>query len=503
MSRPIVLIHGYSAGGLDFTELCSQLQNRHIEPIDINVANYVSLNNEITIKDIAEGFDRALRNQAGLDQEQEFDAIGHSTGMLVIRSWLTNYGAAVGSNDRIKRLKHLVGVAPATWGSPQAHKGRTWLGAMVKGNKQPGPDFLNAGDQVLDGLELGSRFTWDLAHIDLLGDQPYYDKGPDTPYVCVFIGNTPYSGLSSVANDPGTDGTVRWSGCALNTRKITIDLTRTPIGEDGKPVSRVSITPWADRVDIPMIPVADRNHATLISNPDPMMVDLIRSFLDVKDEDGYLKWLGKAQDSGKEAKKRMLVNPGKDAAGIQGDVKEFFGHLFHEAAQEMDGWQQFVVHARDERGDPVTDYMIDVLRKDDTGELVPFAEMYTDVHAYKADQSFRCFHIRLPKGLCTQEMPLQIRVTASTGTALMAYQGYGTDDRRKTMTATAGPVTIDVNGIGNASLFYPFTTTLVEVVLNREPFPLGQVSDIFKFLSSVGAAASPEKAVGAGGSNQG
>ena len=49
---------------------------------------------------------------------------------------------------------------------------------------------------------------------------------PDSAYVAVFIGNTPYDGLSSVANDPGTDGTVRWSGAGLNTRKITIDLTR-------------------------------------------------------------------------------------------------------------------------------------------------------------------------------------------------------------------------------------------------------------------------------------
>src|ERR1035441_4017414 len=49
-----------------------------------------------------------------------------------------------------------------------AHKGRTWLGALLKGGKNPlGPDFLNAGDHVLEGLELGSTFTWDLAHLDL------------------------------------------------------------------------------------------------------------------------------------------------------------------------------------------------------------------------------------------------------------------------------------------------------------------------------------------------
>jgi hypothetical protein len=52
------------------------------------------------------------------------------------------------------------------------------------------------------------------------------------------------------------------------------------------------------------------------------------------------------------------------------------------------------------------------------------------------------------------------------------------------MTVTAQPVEIDLSGLGenNASLFHPFTTTLVEIILNREPSPLNQVSEIFKFL---------------------
>lgn len=471
MPRPIVLIHGYSATGLDFKPLCKKLTDGGVPTIDLNIGNYVSLNNEITIKDIAEGFDRALRNNPALNAGQEFDAIVHSTGMLVVRSWLTNYGAAVGQNGRLKRLKHLIGIAPATWGSPQAHKGRTWIGALVKGDREPGPDFLNAGDEVLDGLELGSRFTWDLAHLDLLGAAPYYDAGEDTPYVCVFIGNRPYSGISSVANDPGTDGTIRWAGCGLNTRKISIDLTRTPIGEDGKPAQRVSITPWAGRVDIPMIAVEGRNHATIISEPDDDMVRRILNFLTVSNENAYNSWVQDAQEHARPALQKMLVNPGRGAAGLEGEVKSFFGHLFHEAETPMDGWQQFVVHARDERGDPVTDYLIDVLREED-GQAVEFAEMYTDVHAYGADQSFRCFHIRLPKGISKGDVALQIRITASTGTALMAYQGYGSDDDARTMTATAKPVVIKVNGLGDATLFYPFTTTLVEVIVNREPSPL-------------------------------
>ncbi|HEY4900994.1 MAG TPA: hypothetical protein VIH91_09285, partial [Terriglobales bacterium] len=96
MSRPLLLIHGYSATGLDFEPLCNALKEKGIQAVDLNIGNYVSLNNEITIKDIAEGLDRAFRMHQALNSAQEFDAIVHSTGMLVVRSWLTNYGAAVG-----------------------------------------------------------------------------------------------------------------------------------------------------------------------------------------------------------------------------------------------------------------------------------------------------------------------------------------------------------------------------------------------------------------------
>jgi hypothetical protein len=161
------------------------------------------------------------------------------------------------------------GLAPATWGSPQAHKGRTWLGALVKGGKTLGPDFLNAGDRVLEGLELASPFTWDLAHIDLLGPEPYYDRGADTPYVAVFIGNTPYDGVASVANDPGTDGTVRWSGCGLNTRKITITTSLTnPSTRRASRCTRHDVRVGQQPLDVPIIPVDGRNHGSLISDPE-------------------------------------------------------------------------------------------------------------------------------------------------------------------------------------------------------------------------------------------
>lgn len=479
MSRPVILVHGYSADAKAFHPAREALKAKGIVPTDINICNYISLNNEVTIKDIAEGFARALAVHPQLkNEEQEFDAIVHSTGMLVVRAWLVNYGGPVKDNARLNRLKHLIGLAPATWGSPQAHKGRTWLGALVKGNRQPGPDFLNAGDRVLRGLELGSEFTWELACEDLVGEQPYYNKSNNTPYIAVFIGNRPYDGLASVANDPGTDGTVRWSGCALNTRKITLDFTRT--GVDGK---RATISPWAiDRLDIPMIPVEGKNHATIIAEPDPGMVDLVVNFLGVAAEKDYNDWLAQAKTYGSKGMPRMLINPGAHAGGIVGEAKQFFGHLEgHEIGEVGEGWQQFVVHARDEWGDGITDYVLEVL-KQENGDWKPFEEMYTDVHPYGEDPSFRCFHIRLPKGITTPGTPLKVRINASTGTELMAYRAFGAGMQQLGVGAAQAPLEIPITTIGNnGTLFFPFTTTMIEILLNREPLPFTGESRILGF----------------------
>ena len=473
MPRPLLLIHGYSADGLDFTNLYWALVDRKIEVKLLNVGNYISLNNEITIEDIAEGMQRAI-DLTELNTSEEFDAIVHSTGMLVVRAWLAHQKIAPGKNQRLKQLKHLIGLAPATWGSPQAHKGRTWLGALVKGNKTPGPDFLNAGNLVLDGLELGSRFTWDLAHADLLGPVPYFGTGPDTPYVAVFIGNTPYKGIASVANDPGTDGTVRWSGCGLNTRKITLDLTKTPTDAQGFPRDRVTISEWANdsRLNVPILAVDKRDHGSLISDPDSGMLDRIATFLDIASSDQYNLWLNEAQTWSVPARQEMLKSK---------------AHLFtFWETRDLDGWQQFVVHARDGHGDPVTDYMIEVFELSPDGQTWQRAEeISVDVHTYGKDPSYRCLHVQLPKGITMTPRPMQIRFQASTGTDVVTYQGYGSNNSKMEMRADSDPITIEITGElkdKNATLFHPFTTTLVEVVLNRVPYPFDKVQGIFEWL---------------------
>jgi pimeloyl-ACP methyl ester carboxylesterase len=447
--NPIVLIHGYSDDGGAFREWQQILERRGYDIAMVHACTYRSLTNEVTIKDIAEGFDRALRIQAGLSADEPFDAIVHSTGMLVIRAWLSAYAG------RRERLKHLIGLAPATFGSPLAHKGRSWLGALFKGNRHLGPDFLEAGDKVLDGLELASRFSWDLAHLDLLGDETFYGPTRRTPYVFIFCGIESYGGLRQlVEGEPGSDGTVRWAGCPLNTRKIIFDLTRDPARDASE--KRISVADWKN-TDIPLIPVAGKNHGTILSEPGDELADLVDGALQVSTGPAFTQWI-------EDATRRTQP-----------------------ARQKIDEWQQFVVRVVDERGDPVPDYNIQLFRRGGSGAKDGgIHEFDFDVHTYKGDSSLRCFHVRLAD-LDYRKLPnLWVRVIASSGSQLVGYHGFGSEKTPDAPNARDGKwdASLDISSLTDDTgikFFYPFTTTLIELQLNREPLPLTGKNEVCWF----------------------
>ncbi len=321
----------------------------------------------------------------------------------------------------------------------------------MRGNHQFGPDFLNAGNRILDGLELGSKFTWDLAHRDLLCDAPIFTNAAESPYVSIFIGNQSYTGIKELVDKPGTDGTVRWSGCGLNTRKFTVDLRRS-----GAPGSRAQIIPWVEgRLSVPMFAVEGKNHTTLLQEPEDDLAGLVAKFLSVSSDSEYQGWKSEASSWNSSALEKMK----QDNQGTH------------------DGWQQFVIHVVDEYGDPVPDYVVDLFRQDPTSlqgkdlQAADVQEFDLDVHAYQADQSFRCFHVRIPAGFSKEGAgELWMRLTASSGTDLIAYQGY--TPHSATITEES-PVVLDISDLarGEDSLFCPFTTTLVEIKVNREPLP--------------------------------
>ena len=484
-----LLIHGYSASGKEFEPWRAALAGAGIDVATIEIGNYISLNNEITIKDLGEAFDRALRltkwSSGSQNDTWTFDAVVHSTGMLVLRQWLTSDPFTPGDpRSRLRRLKHLVGLAPATFGSPQGKQGRSFLGALVKGNRDLGPDFMNAGDRILLGLELGSEYTWDLTLRDLLGDKPFYDNGPNTPYITTFIGNTGYTGLPALANSPGSDGTVRWAGCALDTRMVKLDFLRHPRLRDasGKP-TRVMISDWAtDRLECPIIAVDGKNHGTILAEPEPGAVTLVSQFLQgVTTPETYGAWLTNARAYGEKA---LDVMNTESKSGDNGGA----------------GWQQFVIHVTDDHDDGVTDYNVQLYIGDDLAQsdAADYPSIPLIVDKYSDDSSYQCFYVRLSDDMLnagTDGRPNKIwmELIASSGTAYIEYEAYSgapEDDmnlavRLTTELGATNAVKLDLTDVGpNAKLFYPYTTTLIEIVLEREPTPLADVSQLFNFLQS-------------------
>ncbi|MGH7604940.1 MAG: esterase/lipase family protein [Gemmatimonadaceae bacterium] len=446
--NPIVLIHGYSDDGGAFDKWQGLLEQHGYDVAMLHACTYRSLANEVSIKDIAEGFDRALKLQAGLSEDEPFDAIVHSTGMLVIRAWLTAY------DDRRQRLKHLIGLAPATFGSPLAHKGRSWLGALFKGNRHLGPDFMEAGDKVLDGLELASRFTWDLSHLDLLGEETFYGPTRRTPYVFIFSGNQSYGGLRRlVDNEPGSDGVVRWAACPLNTRKIMLDLTQAPALERSE--QRISVAEWRN-TDIPLIHIEGKNHGTILSDPGDALIELVDGALQVSSAAAFTEWIDDALERSRPARAKV------------------------------DEWQQFVIRVVDERGDPVPDYNIQLFRRGTSASDSGIHQFDVDVHTYKGDSSLRCFHVRL-SDLDYKRLPnLWVRVIATSGSQLVGYQGFGSEKSSVQTTTSDGKwdASLNISSLVDDTgikFFYPFTTTLVELKLNREPLPLTGKNEVCWF----------------------
>ena len=460
LRNPVVFVHGYSDSGKSWAPWRQILHQRlNIDDALMRTCTYVSLDNEITIKDIAEGFDRALDAEGGLEPDQPFDAIVHSTGMLVVRAWLA------ADPLRIKRLKRLIAFAPATFGSPLAKHGRSWLGAIFKGNKHLGPDFLEAGDEVLLELELASEFGWRLAEEDFFTDPPCYDAGPDTPYVFVFCGTGTYTGLRKIANKPGTDGTVRRAGCGMNVRAISLDLTEKGMvarrqsralaaAQTLTPAQRIVSNEWLN-VSIPVHLVGDSakgenvNHATILSNPVGELVDLVVDAFNATDPAyapggdptaGYAAWLARA-----------------DAAG-----------RFKRLTEQ---YQQFIVHAVDERGDPITDYNLQLYRSDGAGARID--EFDADVDVYSDDGSYRCFHVDVAKLMPEEGQPalgLTINIVASSGTTYVAYLGYGYEQQTEPGSWDAS---LEFGGAALAKIefFRPYTTTMIRLYLERQVTP--------------------------------
>jgi pimeloyl-ACP methyl ester carboxylesterase len=461
MAIPLVLIHGYSDSATSFKDWSDVLiQKKSLDPSRVHVINYATLHNEITIGDIAEGLDRALTNEARIAPTEEFDVIVHSTGMLVIRAWLTRYASIDSKQDqaRTRRLRHLIALAPATNGSPVAHKGRSWLGALFKGNRDLGSDFLESGTEVLSALELGSRFTWDLAEKDLFGtgNTSRFKKGSTSPFVFTICGDSGLGKLADIATGAvgtkirGSDGVVRWAGAALNSRLLSIDYT-------GSQDAKISASEWNNQ-DNTLILWPGLNHGSIMrpKTTDPL-VQLVSNALDVQSDKEFIEWIKNAK---------------KSASDTRG------------SSTEPHRWQQFVIRVSDERGDGVADWTISLqIKRKTMSKAEPL--LIDDLHPYERDKSYRCLHVNLSEYGLFSDMSniesLSMKLTMNTSSDYLLYVAHRKEQAKSSRKVERGlsELTVDLSdyinsGKGKFNLLMPYTTTFVEFKVNRDPSIDGQ-----------------------------
>jgi hypothetical protein len=308
---------------------------------------------------------------------------------------------------------------------------------VAKGNRALGEDFLEVGDRILEALELASPATWALAHQDLL------DPGIDHPlgrwsYTICGTGSLAWP-VAAVTDAAGTDGVVRWAGSAADVRKLTVDLTRA--GRE-----RVRIDGVRPR-DVPMAFVPERHHGELLTRPSGVLAEMVGEALTVRSDADDAAW--RARWVGRETPR--------------------------------EGWQQLIVRVRDERGEPVPDYHLEFEATDRAGVRTRLIGVASDVHRHRGDPSLRAFHVRLRDVRRTTIVGLRLKILARSGSSAVGYRGIGRSE------GAGWDGVIDLTAAWpdrGVQMFLPFTTTLVEIVLDREPLPFEGENGVVRITAS-------------------
>lgn len=327
-----LILHGYSDCSGSFEELKERLKEQQIGSVDtILYGDYQSREDNITFNDVIDGLNDQLIEKGLIDREgkkkKDLNVVVHSTGGLVIRHWLWQY-----YRDRMDDcpVKRLVMLAPANFGSPLAHRGKSFLGRLFKGRWKIG-DLLEVGRRLLNGLELASPYQWELAHRDLFTENnSYFNR--NQIQLTILVGIEDYSGLRGWVNKPGTDGTVVIAGTSLDSIKLGLDFSDPTTPQEWKE------TKTAHDFAFGVLPEFD--HGSIVGkfeDEDSQITQLTVEALKIENADAFNTFK-------------------KELADITNDTYEFYDGKEN---NKYSRYQQFIIRGIDDHGEPVSDYTIE------------------------------------------------------------------------------------------------------------------------------------------------
>lgn len=440
----IVILHGWSDDAGSFGDLASAVRAMALPgPVrEIQLGDYVSMDDDVTYNDLVAAMRRAWQHHGLPTAPRSVDLIVHSTGALVARHWLTQTYA-----PDAHPVKRLVMLAPANFGSHLAHKGRSFLGRVVKGfgSKRR----FHTGAKLLEGLELASPFTWDLAIRDRL-DPAQLWYGPGRLLASVLVGTNGYTGIAAAANQVGSDGTVLVGSAQLDPLFVRMDFASDP--------RQPAIETFSPSLPVAFCRSPGDNHSTLAwkdgGPKNRALPDRLREALTVSD-DGYAD--------------HVAAFAAHNAQARRAQADDAYTH----------GYQNTVIRVIDDAQSYVGDYFVEAFAKTPGGQREDKAltrriqeEVLVHAHSHQRNPAFRALRFdcdALQTMLLDRDAPLYLRITAQPDIDETGSVGYRTLNFRD-----VGAIRIDPAELG--LLFRADRTVLVDLRIKRE-----QVPDLVRF----------------------
>ena len=208
MANTVAILHAVQETTQCYGALADCLAGFKYDVRPVYLPAYATGEDEIDTRDLIRLFDRALRQERLIDDTGKpgpagpFSVISHSFGSLVVRLWMELYYPRGDCP-----LKHHIMLAPLNFGSRLASAGRRLPDAV-----------FNLGRGMLQDIELGSFFLWDLNTLYVKNARP-----DQPPYQFVMAGLLPASDGKSYPKGRGeaeSDGTVRASSANLNILRV-------------------------------------------------------------------------------------------------------------------------------------------------------------------------------------------------------------------------------------------------------------------------------------------
>ncbi|MDP1933117.1 MAG: hypothetical protein Q8L60_16835 [Gammaproteobacteria bacterium] len=437
--KPLVVIHGWSDEASSFLPLASAIEQVAHRPVQtLFLGNYVSLDDDVQMKDLVQGLTRAWKREKLPTSPGSVDVIIHSTGGLVVRDWMHSEYTAQNLKPPISNL---VMLAPANFGSPLAHKGRAVYGRVLKGFNSA--KRFQTGGHILKALEMASPYTWDLAQRDRFDSNALNASGVRTT---VIVGNRGYGGVSSLANEPGSDGTVYVSTANLNCAHVEIHF---PAGDRIPRVKSIKTSKGEtaflvmEEFDHSSIALKDDNHkdkAQLLGN--------IITALSISSAAQFKQWVTHCDEQ-----TTAVLKANESSTD---DYKH--------------GFQNTVFRVMDDHGYHVLDYVIEFYHDVERGFADTLAALFnkkavSKVHAYGDNAAYRSFMINctaLYKIIKKEKEALRISLSAmpdlSDENTLVGYRSFGNNDIGQ----------VDLKPAAIPEFFAPNRTLFVDITLTRE-----------------------------------